>query len=79
MDKTYFWSYSFPMRKGYLDNDYYFYEDGRILHQYDRTQNKLNIEEYVNAKDISERERKIIIEKCPNEHLDKIKKILKVV
>lgn len=79
MDKTYFWSYSFPMRKGYLDNDYYFYEDGRILHQYDRTQNKLNIEEYVNAKDISERERKIIIENCPNEHLDKIKKILKVV
>ena len=33
------------MKKGTLDNEYYFYEDGRILHCYDRTQNKLNIEE----------------------------------
>lgn len=53
------------MKKGTLDNEYYFYEDGRILHCYDRTQNKLNIEEYVNAKNISERERKIILENCP--------------
>lgn len=76
MDNKYFWGYSFPMKKGNLDNEYYFYEDGRILHCYDRTQNKLNIEEYVKIQDISESERKIILEKCPEKHINKIKKIL---
>ena len=50
MDNKYFWGYCFPMKKGNLDNEYYFYEDGRILHIYDKTQNKLNIEEDIKAK-----------------------------
>lgn len=76
MDNKYFWGYCFPMKKGNLDNEYYFYEDGRILHIYDKTQNKLNIEEDIKAKDISERERKIILDNCPEKHINKIKKIL---
>lgn len=78
MDNKYFWGYCFPMKKGNLDNEYYFYEDGRILHIYDKTQNKLNIEEYIKAKDISERERRVIIENCPNKFIDKVKKILEM-
>lgn len=76
MDNGYFWSYSFRMKKGLLDNDYYFLENGKILHVFDKTQNKLNKEEYVSASDIPEHERLQIIENCPPEYKDQIKEIL---
>ena len=57
------WAY-LSMRKGLYDNDYYFYEDGTILHHYDRTIGKLNIEEYISASSISESEKEKIISKC---------------
>lgn len=65
MEKNYIWSYSFPMKKGTLDNDYYFYENGKIIHHYDRTQSKLNIEESITINEIPENELKVLIEKCP--------------
>lgn len=55
------WSFSFPMRKGVLDNDYVFYSDGRIMHRYDKTISKLNIEEFVSAEQIRLDERNIIL------------------
>lgn len=76
MDKNYVWSYSFPMKKGDKDNDYYFYEDGRILHFYDINQNKYNIEEYVKASDISNKEKEIMTEACPEEFRELILKCL---
>lgn len=76
MDNNYFWSYSFRMKKGLLDNDYYFYENGKILHIFDKTQNKLNIEKYVSASDIPEHERLQIIEKCPPEFKERINEML---
>lgn len=72
MDNNYFWSYSFDMKKGILDNDYYFYDNGKILHVYDKTVSKLNIEEYVSALDILEDERQQIIENCPPEFKERI-------
>ena len=76
MDNSYFWSYSFRMKKGLLDNDYYFYKNGKILHVYDRTITNINIEEFISSSDISEREKQEMIENCPPKYKDQIKDIL---
>ncbi len=65
-NKETIWVYNSISRQE-LDNDYYFYEDGTILHCYDRTMNKLNIEEYVTESDISEYEKSKILAKCESE------------
>lgn len=78
MDNNYFWYYFFPMRKGILDDDYYFYEDGRILHSYDKTQTKINLEEYVSAESISEEKRQIMLASCPKDKYEIVKRILKL-
>lgn len=77
-NNEYYWSYFFPMRKGILDNDYYFFEDGRILHSYDKTQSKLNIEEFVDAESIELEKRRVMLAACPPEKYDFIKSVLKL-
>lgn len=77
MDK-HIWFYSFPMRKGILDDDYYFFEDGRILHCYDKTQSKLNIEEYVTADSIDLSKRQTMLNACHQELYQIIKQILQL-
>jgi len=73
------WAY-LSMKKGTYDNDYYFYEDGTILHHYDRSMTKCDIEEHVNSSDIIESEKKKILDRCESEcnHeiVNQIKKIL---
>ena len=64
------------MKKGLLDNDYYFYENGKILHVYDRTINNVNNEEFTSSSNISVREKQEMIENCPSEYKDQIKEIL---
>ncbi len=66
------------MRKGILDDDYYFFEDGRILHSYDKTQSKLNIEEYVLADSIPFEKRRAMLEACPDDKYALIKSILRL-
>lgn len=78
MDNNYFWSYSFAMRKGELDNEYYFYKDGKILHAFDKTKLKVNLEEFVSASDISEKERMEMLDKCPHEFKDQINEMLTI-
>lgn len=78
MDNNYFWFYSFDMKKGILDNNYYFYDNGKILHVYDKTLSKLNIEEYVSASDIPENERLQIIENCPPEFKEQIMEMISI-
>ena len=75
--EKYYWSYFFPMRKGILD-DYYFYEDGRILHSYDKTQSKLNIEEYVTPEAIDLCKKQTMLAACPKDKVETIKRILKL-
>lgn len=60
------WAY-LSMKKGMYDNDYYFYEDGTILHCYDLSTKKYNIEKYVLPSDISEHEKVQILTKCKSE------------
>ncbi len=68
--------YSFPMKKGIFDDDYFFFEDGRILHCYDKSQIKYNIEEFVKAEDIPEDKRRIMLQACPENKKELISKIL---
>jgi len=80
-EKVPLWIYR-SMKKQDLDNDYFFFEDGSILHHYDRTINKRDIEEDILPKDISEHEKeKIIVQcesECSNELYERIKLILQV-
>jgi hypothetical protein len=65
-EKKQIWAYR-SMKKGDYDNDYFFYEDGSILHHYDRTKSKRDIESFVSPTDISEIDKVKIIEKCKAE------------
>ncbi len=78
MKRPYLWKYSFPMKKGMFDNEYYFYEDGNIIHFYDRNQNKFNIEEIVSPSSISEEEKLIMLESCPDDLKETIKHMLQL-
>ena len=78
MKRPYLWKYSFPMKKGIFDNEYYFYEDGNIIHFYDRNQNKFNIEEIVSPSSISEEEKLIMLESCPDDLKETIKHMLQL-
>lgn len=66
------------MKKGIFDNEYYFYEDGNIIHFYDRNQNKINIEEIVSPSSISEEEKLIMLESCPDDLMETIKHMLQL-
>ena len=65
-NKKLIWAFH-SMKKGIYDNDYYFYDDGSILHHYDRTLSKLDIEEYVSASEIPDSEKEKIISRCEEE------------
>lgn len=66
------------MRKGILDDDYLFYDNGKILHSYDKTQTKLNIEEFISADSIPLEKKKIMLENCPKDKYDIVKSILEL-
>lgn len=65
-NKNLIWAYRSTRRQN-LDNDYYFYEDGTILHHYDCTMAKCDIEEYVLPSEISDFEKVKILERCKME------------
>lgn len=67
------------MKKGMYDNDYYFYEDGTILHFYDCSMNKLNIEEYVQPCNLSDFEKEKILSKCKSECSESIFKQIEII
>ena len=65
------WAY-LSIKEGTYDNDYYFYEDGTILHHYDQTMTKLDIEAYVSPSDIPNFEKEKIVSKCKEECSEEI-------
>lgn len=54
----------------------FFYENGQIVHLYDKTQNKLNIEEIVSPESIDMEKRIRMLMACPKEKYEIIKHIL---
>jgi hypothetical protein len=49
---------------GVLDDDYTFYNSGKIKRFYDRNSFKFNIEEWIDAKNIPASKKAEILEKC---------------
>ena len=45
-EKELIWTY-WSLRRQNLENNYSFFEDGTILHHYDKTMKKINFEEYI--------------------------------
>ena len=78
-NKKEIWAYH-SMKKGIYDNDYYFDEDGTILHRYDRTMKDYNLESYVSPDSISDSDKEKIVAQCTSECnkdiVEKIKRIL---
>lgn len=79
-EKKFIWAY-LSMKKGTYDNDYYFYEDGKIIHHYDISVRKYNLEGVVTPEDISESEKEKIMEQCEKECnsgvVNRVREILK--
>lgn len=75
-NKKQIWAY-LSMKKGMYDNDYYFFDDGTILHHYDRSLTKLNLESYVLPYSLSDSEKERIISKCESECSEDIVKQIK--
>ncbi|WPV67788.1 hypothetical protein [Chitinophaga sp. LS1] len=64
------------LSNGLLDNDYTFYESGKIKHFYDKHSFSLNNEEWMTGKDVRDSDKVKILEKCPEQYKKVIKKIL---
>lgn len=80
-NKKLLWFCSLPMKKGLMDNDYAFYEDGTIVHEYDKgiyRAEDLNLKETVSASFIEDKVKLQIMERCPEELKEKISQILKI-
>lgn len=63
--------------KGELDNDYAFFEDGKIRHNYDQSVHKTGLEAWISARNIAPAERERILKECPANFKIKIAAILK--
>ncbi|HVS97036.1 MAG TPA: hypothetical protein VHE54_11150 [Puia sp.] len=63
--------------KGDLDNDYTFFEDGKIRHNYDQSAYKTGLEAWITANGVPAGDREKILKECPPEFKAKISAILK--
>jgi hypothetical protein len=59
-----------------LDDDYTFYEDGKVKHYYDRNAWSLNNEEWLDPSKITDSIKHKLLEKCPEESKEEVKKFL---
>lgn len=65
-------------RKGIYDDDYAFFDDGTIEHHYDKHETDSNRIDQVTADKIPSDRIKSIVEKCPEDIKETIKKMLNV-
>ncbi|HTJ11846.1 MAG TPA: hypothetical protein VL547_07470 [Dinghuibacter sp.] len=63
--------------KGDLDNDYTFFEDGKIRHNYDQNANKTGLEAWISARAIADGDKEKILKACPLQFKAKITAILR--
>lgn len=74
------WLCELPMKKGQWDNNYRFYEDGTIEHEYDLSVKKYNLVSKIQSSEIEERDRIAILAKineCPAEWQTFVSELLK--
>lgn len=74
------WRCLLPTKKGQWDNDYVFYNDRTIVHEYDLSVKKFNLKEDIMPADIPEKDMLTILNKvdseCPREYVDMVKDLL---
>ena len=63
--------------KGDLDNDYTFFEDGKIRHNYDQSAYKTGLEAWISARNIPDADKAKILKECPAQFKLKITALLK--
>lgn len=63
--------------KGDLDNDYTFYEDGKIRHNYDQSATKTGLEIWISARNIPDADKEKILKVCPSEFKARVTSILR--
>jgi phage baseplate assembly protein gpV len=63
--------------KGDLDNDYTFFDDGKIRHNYDQNANKTGLEAWISARNITDADKEKILKACPLQFKTKITAILR--
>ena len=63
--------------KGDLDNDYTFFEDGKIHHNYDQNATKTGLEVWISARNIPDNDKEKILKACPLQFKTKITTILR--
>ena len=61
---------------GWLDDDYTFYEDGKIKRSYDKNSFSYNITDWITPNEISDNKKLKIIENCPSDKKQIIKEKL---
>ena len=63
--------------KGDLDNDYTFFEDGKIRHNYDQSVYKLGLEAWITPRNITDGDKEKILKACPKELKAKVGAMLR--
>ncbi len=69
-NKELIWLCELPMKRGILDDNYAFYDNGTVIHGYDKSEyssEKLNLKEEVIPSNLPEHVKEKIIIKCPEE------------
>lgn len=69
------WKCELPMKRGQFDNNYCFYADGTIIHEYDKSVKKFNLSEQIQPSDIPLTDKQHILNRiaeCPKEWQDVI-------
>lgn len=74
------WLCELPMKKGQWGNNYRFYDDGTIVHEYDLSVKKYNLVSKIQPSEIEDRDKMAILERineCPTEWQTFITNLLK--
>jgi len=73
-------SVSHAMKKGVLDDDYTLYDDGTVLHFYDKHTypGGQNIEDILNGRDLSDKVKKRLLDSASEENKAHVKELLKI-
>jgi hypothetical protein len=71
-------SQSFAMRGGALDDDYTLFEDGEILHEYDKHiyEGGYNLSEYLTADQLSMKVKQRLLDAAPDNKKSLVKELL---
>lgn len=66
--------------KGGLDDDYTLYDNGEVLHEYDRHiyPNGLNLQETLSVSDLSLEVKERLLSEAPKENKELVKRLLKM-